>query len=173
LHRERLSHSRDECASRRAPVQPSDFFHRSIKGYGNLYVTVQLFGRQGGRDRLHQSLGPRGRTRRHHRQRNLSGLHRDRHGQGDAGGGIAEKHPAADPDRAAGRAGRNRALRGVSGVRRRRVIYRVDTVGEWRAILRLIVSALPPVRYGVLHSGDHPCGVHVRVVISLARGSDS
>src|SRR5262249_19959172 len=55
--------------------------------------------------------------------------------------GIAEKHPAADPDRSAGRAGGNRALRSISGVRRGRIIYRVDAVGKRRAILRLIPAA--------------------------------
>ena len=41
---------------------------------------VQLFRRQGRRDRLHQGAGAGGRARRHHRQRDLPRLHRHRHG---------------------------------------------------------------------------------------------
>ena len=52
----------------------------------------QLFRRQGRRPRLHQGAGAGGRARRHHRQRDLPGLHRHRDGAGGAEGRAGEDH---------------------------------------------------------------------------------
>ena len=96
----------------------------------------QLFRRQGRRDRLHQGAGAGERASRHHRQRHLSGLHRHRDGAGGAEGRAGKEHPAAHSDRPARRAGGDRALRGVPGLRRCRLDHRRDADGQRRAIFR-------------------------------------
>ena len=55
-----------------------------------------------------------------------AGLHQHRDGAGGAEGRAGEEHPAADSDRPPGRAGGDRALRGVPGLRRRRPDHRLD-----------------------------------------------
>ena len=70
---------------------------------------------------------------RHHRQRDLPRLHRDRDGEGGAEGRAGKEHPAAHSARPPGRAGRGRALRGVPRRRRRRPDHRLDAVRERRA----------------------------------------
>ena len=47
---------------------------------------------------------------------------------------VLETHRRADPGRPARRAGRDRALRGVPGVRRGRLHHRLDAHRQWRAI---------------------------------------
>ena len=74
---------------------------------------------------------------RHHRQRNLSGLHQHRDGAGSPEGCAGKEHPAADSDRAARRAGGDRALRGIPGVRRCRIDDRRDADGKRRAVFPL------------------------------------
>ena len=64
----------------------------------------------------------------------LPGLYRDRDGEGGAEGRAGEKHPAADPDRPAGRAGGDRALRGVPRLRRCRFHHRLDADRQWRPV---------------------------------------
>ena len=57
---------------------------------------------------------------------------------------VLEKNdPAADPDRPAGRAGGDRALRGVPGLRRGRLDYRLDADRQWRAVFYLGVIDSP------------------------------
>ena len=78
---------------------------------------------------------------RHHRQRHLPRLYRDRDGQGRAAGGAGEEHPAADPGRPAGRAGGDRALRGLPRLRRCRLHHRLHAHRERRAISGLSATA--------------------------------
>ena len=78
---------------------------------------------------------------RHHRQRHLPGLYRDRDGQGGAQGRAGEEHPAAHPARPPGRARGDRALRRLPCVRRRRPDHRLDAHGERRAGDGVKVSA--------------------------------
>ena len=65
------------------------------------------------------------------------GLHQHRDGAGGAEGGAGEDHPAADSGRPARRAGGDRALRRVSGLRRRRPHHRLDADRQRRPVLRL------------------------------------
>ena len=51
-----------------------------------------------------------------------------------------------DSDRPARRAGRDRALRGVPGLRRCRADHRLDIDGERRAVLRLTEAGFPWLR---------------------------
>ncbi len=101
----------------------------------------QLFRGQGRRARLHQGAGAGERPQRHHRQRDLPGLHRHRHGEGHAEGGAGEECAAADPDRPPRRARGDRALRCLSRLRRCGPDHRLDPYGERRAVYRLSLSS--------------------------------
>jgi acetoacetyl-CoA reductase len=54
---------------------------------------------------------------------------------------VQAVHPAAHSDRASWRAGGDRALRGVPGLRRRRPDDRLDAYGQRRAVFRITLSS--------------------------------
>ena len=94
------------------------------------------------------------RAQRHHRQRDLPRLYRDRHGEGDAQGRPGEEHPAADSGRPAGRARGDRALRRLSRVRRGRSHHRLDVSPPMAGS----ISPDPQVRLGSsLTTHDERC----------------
>ena len=109
----------------------------SINGQKGQLGQCNYSAAKAGETRLHQGAGAGERARGHHGERHRAGLHQHRDGAGGAEGRAGEEHPAAHSDRPARRAGGDRALRGVPGVRRRRPDHRLDADGERRAVFRV------------------------------------
>ena len=104
----------------------------SINGQKGQFGQCNYSAAKAGETRLHQGAGAGERQGRHHRQRDLPGLYRDRDGQGGAEGRAGEEHPAAHSARPPRRARRGCALRRVPRRRRGRADHRLDAVGERR-----------------------------------------
>ena len=62
---------------------------------------------------------------------------------------VLAKTSCRHSGRPPGRAGRNRALRGVPRLRRCRAHHRLDPDGEWRAIFRLSCALIIQAVYGI------------------------
>ncbi len=121
------------------------------RGFGRIIVISSINGQKGQMGQVNyaatkagdlgiiKSLAQEG-ARRHHGECHLPRLYCDRNGHGRAGKGPRE-HYWPDPRGSPGRAGRDRALRGVPCVGRFGLHQRVDHFGQRGAILRL--SATP------------------------------
>ena len=76
----------------------------------------------------------------HYRQRDLPRLYRHGNGARHSGKGAERAYHSADPGWPSWRTGGNRALRGVPCFGRCRLHHRLDDLGQWWPVLRLILS---------------------------------
>ena len=113
----------------------------SINGQKGQMGQVNYSASKAGDLGFHESIGTGRRPRRHHGQRHLPRLHRDRDGQGGAAGRSRKKHPSANPGGAPRRAQRDRTCCSFSGLRRCRLHHRLYADRKRRTVSRrLIVS---------------------------------
>ncbi len=114
-----------------------------------------------------KALAQEGRAGQDHRQRHLPRLYRHRNGDGRAAGGSGKEHPAANPGRPLGRAGRNRPRRGVPRLRRCRLHHRLDAVRQWRPIYDVTMRGAHPLAVIPAKAGTQTCGVMIVRSLSL------
>jgi NAD(P)-dependent dehydrogenase (short-subunit alcohol dehydrogenase family) len=98
----------------------------SINGQKGQFGQVNYSATKGRIDRLHQGRRTGNSLEGHNVQRHRARLHRHGNGQGSARRGFEQQNPALDSDRTIRGTGRNRPLRRLSGLRRRRFHHRLD-----------------------------------------------
>ncbi len=108
--------------------------------FGRIINISSVNGQKGQMGQSNYSAAKSGEQReeRRHRQCHLPGLYRHRDGPGGPQGRAREEHHSANSRRPIGRAGRNRALRGISGLGRLELHHRLDADRERRSIHDLI-----------------------------------
>ena len=105
----------------------------SINGQKGQAGQANYSAAKAGRPRLHQGAGAGGRAGRHHRERDLPGLHRHRDGEGDRREGARREDHPADPRRPPRRARGDRAHRRLPRLGRRRLHHRLDDLAPTAA----------------------------------------